>query len=99
MYEVLDRPKYETIKSKNVKLRSRPPERSGGGAANNRPSKWSAMILIAAGTSIEKLNHIPEGSLIKLCSQDRQCWEVLIPVGYTKNIRLLAKRLDAIAFL
>lgn len=99
MYEVLDRSKYETIKSKNVKFRQSVPARSGGGLANDRPSKWSAMILISAGMSYEQLRHIPEGSLIKLCQQDRQCWEVLIPVGYEKNIKLLAKRLDAVAFL
>tara|TARA_R110001606_G_scaffold138743_2_gene277037 strand:- start:77 stop:367 length:291 start_codon:yes stop_codon:yes gene_type:complete len=96
MYEVLNIKRMMRVKSQTVRNRTAPPLVSGN---KKRASKWGGMILISAGTSIEMLNHIPSGSEIKLCPQDKSLWEVLIPLDYTKNIKLLAKRLDAVAFL
>lgn len=97
MYEVLDIKRMMTIKSPTVRSRSKPPQRRGGTNAQTR--RWGGVFLISAGTSMDKLQHIPEGSDIKLCLQDRSLWEVMIPEDYEKNKKRLAERLNAIAFM
>ena len=90
MYEVLDIPKMIRIKSPHVRHRKKPP--------SNR-KQWGGMILIREGTSMQQLRLLPSGSEIKICMQDKTVWEVFIPISFNKNIKLLAKRLNAIAFM
>jgi len=96
MYEVLDVKRMMKIKSPHVRNRKSIP-RPAGDRSRNPP--WKAVILVEAGISLEKLNHIPAGSEIKLCIQDKTLWEVFIAHDCEENIKKLAKRLDAIAFL
>lgn len=93
MYEVLDVKRMMEVKSHAVRNRKSPP------TSTNKKNPWGAMILVSSGTSIEKLKLLPEGSEIKLCLKDRTVWEVFIPKDYKKSVKLLAKRLDAVAFL
>ena len=85
------------VKSPIVRARKLPPQRRGG--TIDKTMRWGGVFLVNSGTSMDKLQHIPAGSNIKLCMQDRSLWEVMIPEDYKKNKRILAKRLDAIAFM
>ena len=96
MYEVLDVPRMMRIKSPHVRNRKNLPTQIRRGP--NR-IHWGGMILIREGTSMQQLRLIPDGSEIKLCIQDKSVWEVYIPKEYKKSLKLLAKRLDAIAFM
>lgn len=78
------------VKSPHVRNRKATP--------SNR-TQWGGMILIREGTSIQQLRLLPSGSEIRLCMQDKSVWEVFIPNNYKKSVKLLAKRLDAIAFM
>lgn len=93
MYEVLNVKRMMEIKSYTVRNRKKPP------TSSNSKTPWRSMIVVSSGTPLEKLKLLPEGSEIKLCLQDRSIWEVFIPNNYKKSVKLLAKRLDAIAFL
>jgi len=95
MYEVLDVKSMMTVKSKIIRTRKHIPNSMG---KNSKPL-WSCILLIKAGTSIDRLNHLPSGSHIKMVMQDRTVWEVFIPAEFKKSKKLLAKRLDAIAFM
>lgn len=97
MYEVLDVKRMMKVKSPIVRSRKLPPQRRGG--TNTKAIRWGGVFLVKSGTSMDKLQYIPAGSDIKLCMQDRSLWEVMIPTDYKKSKRLLAKRLDAIAFM
>ena len=96
MYEVLNVKRMMEVKSPNVRNRKSIPKPSGNG---NKKPQWRAVILVEGGLTLERLNHIPSGSEIKLCIQDKTVWEVFIPIDYKKSVKLLAKRLNAVAFL
>ena len=98
MYEVLDIPRMIRIKSPHVRNRSAPPQKRGI-YSDKTKNKWAGLLLINSGTPIEALKLLPDGSEIKCCIQDRSVWEVYIPINVKKSIKLLAKRLDAIAFM
>ena len=97
MYEVLDVKRMMKVKSNHVRNRKTIPKAPSG----RYPAKemWGGVILVEGGLTLERLHHIPAGSEIKLCIQDKTLWEVFIPIDYKKSVKLLAKRLDAIAFL
>jgi hypothetical protein len=97
MYEVLDIPKMMKVKASHIRNRSRIPVRSNGNA--NTKVKWGGLILVKAGLSKEQFRLIPAGSELKHCIQDRSVWEIYIPAEFKKSKKLLAKRLDAIAFM
>ena len=96
MYEVLKVKRMMEIKSSIVRNRKSIPRRTGNGSTG---LKWKAVILVEGGLSLERLHHIPSGSMIKLCTNDKSLWEVFISPDYEKNVKLLAKRLDAVAFI
>ena len=96
MYEVLDVKRMMQIKSPHVRNRKSIPKPSGNG---NKKPLWKAVILVEAGLSLEKLSATPAGSQIKLCIQDKTLWEVFVPYYYQGNVKNLAKRLDAVAFM
>lgn len=96
MYEVLDVKRMMRVKSTIVRNRQRIPKAAAG---RSNGDEWCALILVEQGLSLEKLNAIPAGSVIKLCIQDKTLWEIFIPKGYKKNIKMLAKVLDAVAYL
>ena len=95
MYEVLDIPKMIDIKAKHVRGIERLPKAPG----DKKTSRWGGMMIIRSGTGRDKLNFLPEGCELKMCLQDTSVWEVFIPAEYKKSKKLLAKRLDAIAFM
>lgn len=97
MYEVLDVKRMMKVKSNHVRNRKTIPNAPAGRA--NNVKKWCAIILVEGGLSLERLHHIPAGSEIRLCIQDKTLWEIFIPENYKKSVKILAKRLDAIAFL
>ena len=97
MYEVLDIPRMMRVKAPHVRNRKAIPREPGGKYANR--DKWGGVILVKAGLSKEHFRLIPYGSAIKLCLQDRSVWEVYLPLNFKKSVKLLAKRLDAIAFM
>ena len=98
MYEVLDVSRMIRIKSPHVRNRTAPPVKRGVPKHENR-NLWGGLLLINAGTPSEALRLLPDGSEIKCCIQDKSVWEVYIPLDFKKNVKLLAKRLDAIAFM
>ena len=85
------------VKSNVVRNRKTIPKAPSGRYAAKET--WSGVILVEGGLTLERLHHIPAGSEIKLCIQDKTLWEVFIPIDYKKSVKLLAKRLDAVAFL
>lgn len=97
MYEVLDIPKMMKVKASHIRNRSRIPVRSNGSAINK--NKWGGLILVKAGLPKEQVRLIPAGSELKQCIQDPSVWEIYIPAEFKKSKKLLAKRLDAIAFM
>jgi hypothetical protein len=97
MYEVLKVKRMMQVKSNVVRNRKKIPVVQGGRGMTK--AKWRAVILVEGGLTLERLNHIPSGSEIKLCIQDKTLWEIFIPEDYKKSVKLLAKRLDAVAFL
>ena len=90
MYEVIDVQRMIRVKSTFVRNRKNVP---------SRHNQWGGMILIRGGTPIQQLRLLPSGSEIKICMQDKTVWEVFIPRDFKKSVKLLAKRLDAIAFM
>tara|TARA_R110000796_G_scaffold70400_2_gene160187 strand:+ start:12044 stop:12340 length:297 start_codon:yes stop_codon:yes gene_type:complete len=98
MYEVLDKDRMKAVKAQHVRERRHLPKLAGIYNADRKP-KWVAMILVSSGTSMDKLKHLPGGCEIKLCMLDKAVWEILVPTDFKDNKELLAKRLDAIAFL
>ena len=84
------------VKSSHIRNRPRIPSDTGRYAKGN---KWGGLILIKAGLPKEQLELIPAGSELKMCLKDSSVWEVFIPVEFKKSVKLLAKRLDAIAFM
>lgn len=99
MYEVLDVKRMMRVKSTVVRNRQRIPKAAAGRSNPANGVEWCALILVEQGLSLEKLNAIPAGSIIKLCIQDKTLWEIFIPKDYKKSIKMLAKRLDAVAYL
>lgn len=97
MYEVLNVKRMMKVKSNVVRNRKKVPRAAAGRYSS--VEKWQAVILVEGGLTLERLNHIPAGSEIKLCMQDKTLWEVFIPIDYKKSVKLLAKRLDAVAFI
>ena len=97
MYEVLDIPKMMRVKASHIRNRSRIPVRSNGSSINK--NKWGGLILVKSGLPKEYFRLIPDGSELKLCIQDRSVWEIYIPLEFKKNTKLIAKRLNAIAFM
>lgn len=97
MYEVLDIQKMMRVKASHVRNRQSIPREPGGRHANK--DKWGGVILVKAGLPKEQFRLIPSGAAIKLCLQDRSVWEVYLPLNFKKSVKLLAKRLDAIAFM
>lgn len=85
------------VKSNVVRNRKTIPKASRGRYVSKET--WGGVILVEGGLTLERLHHIPAGSEIRLCMQDKTLWEVFIPINYKKSVKLLAKRLDAIAFL
>tara|TARA_R110000796_G_scaffold163631_3_gene280605 strand:+ start:6986 stop:7282 length:297 start_codon:yes stop_codon:yes gene_type:complete len=98
MYEVLDQPRMDAVKEARVRNRKHLPKLAGIKRDYRKP-KWGAMILISGGTSTEKLMNLPCGSEMKICLTDRSIWEVFIPADSKENIKILAKKLDAIAYM
>ena len=97
MYEVLDIQKMMRVKASHVRNRQSIPKTPGGRHANK--DKWGGVILVKAGLPKEQFRLIPAGSELKQCIQDKSVWEVFIPLEFKKSKKLLAKRLDAIAFM
>ena len=97
MYEVLNVKRMMKVKSPHVRNRKKIPKASRG--RYHSKETWCGVILVEGGLSLEKLHHIPAGAELKLCLQDRALWEVFIPIEYKKSVKLLAKRLDAIAYM
>ncbi len=85
------------VKSNVVRNRKTIPKASRGRYVSEET--WGGVILVEGGLTLERLHHIPAGSEIKLCIQDKTLWEIFIPIDYKKSVKLLAKRLDAVAFL
>ena len=97
MYEVLDIPKMMKVKATHIRTRKHIPKHNTNRRAKD--SKWGGLILVKAGLRKEQFLQIPAGSQLILCIQDPSVWELYIPVEFKKNVKLLAKRLDAIAFM
>ena len=97
MYEVLDIPKMMRVKASHIRNRSRIPMRANANTVNK--NKWGGLILVKAGLPKEQFRLIPAGSELKQCIQDKSVWEIFLPVEFKKSKKLLAKRLDAIAFM
>ena len=95
MYEVLDIPKMMKVKAPHIRNRSRIPKDSGG----KHKQKWGGLILVRAGLSKEQMNLIPDGSSLRMCYSDPSVWEVYVPASFKHSKKLLAKRLNAVAFM
>lgn len=97
MYEVLDIPRMIRIKAGYVRNRKHIPKDQG--MRRMKIPKWGGMILVDSKLSKEQFQLIPAGSDIKMCIQDPSVWEIFIPSEFKKSRKLLAKRLDAIAYM
>jgi len=94
MYEVLDIPRMMKVKSPVVRGRKHIPKGS-----SDPKLRYGAVFLVRAGMSLDLLNDLPDGTVIKVCLQDRSLWEVFVPGEFKKSKKLFAKRLDAVAFM
>lgn len=97
MYEVLDIPRMMSIKSATVRNRQRIPKRPNGPKA--RQDNWSGLLVLKAGTPVELLRLLPPDTELRQCVHDKSVWEAYLPHNFKKSVKLLAKRLDAIAFM
>ena len=97
MYEVLDVPRMMKIKSATIRNRQRIPVRPNG--RNSGKENWSGLIVLKAGTPVELLRFLPENTELRQCVHDKSVWEAYLPHDFKKSVKLLAKRLDAIAFM
>ena len=97
MYEVLDVEKMMRIKSATVRNRQRIPIKPNGRRSGKE--NWSGLIVLKAGTPIQLLRLLPSDTELKQCVHDKSVWEAYLPHDFNNSVRLLAKRLNAIAFM